>query len=300
MFMEWFADAFSWFYQYLDSITVLCLAAIGLIIIFGVMGVINMAHGEMMMLGAYTTSIAYYQSVPVVVAIPLGGLLAAAFGMVIERLVIRRFYGQLLSSMVATWGISLAMSQGAMLVFGSQMRSVPTPFGSFAVGGYSYSYYRLFLFAAVVSMLVGLWALLKYSTFGVRSRATMENADMARALGVYTPYVYSLTFALGSGLAGIAGGLLALTSTIGPFYGQTYTPQAFITVVVGGGSNILVGLLASVMSLAAVKTLFTREINILFGYVAMLAAAFIIIRAMPFGMSDWIERGRMQFRRRRA
>jgi branched-subunit amino acid ABC-type transport system permease component len=283
---------FSWFYQYIDSITVLSLAAVGLVVIFGVMGVINMAHGEMIMVGAYVTSICYYKGVPVVVAVPLAGLVAAAFGVVLERFIIRRFYGQLLSSMVVTWGISIAMSQAALLAFGPQMRSVPTPFGSFSVGELSYSYYRVFLFAMVLLMLVALWLILMRTRFGLHSRATMESPQMARALGVYTPRIYSLTF----GLAGIAGGLLAQTSAIGPFLGQAYTPQAFITVVVGGSADILVGLVASVLSLGAVKSIFTNQFNILFGQVALLLAAFFIIRLMPSGISNWIEQRRVSVR----
>jgi urea ABC transporter permease protein UrtB len=287
---------FSWFYQYIDSITVLSLAAVGLVVIFGVMGVINMAHGEMIMVGAYVASICYYKGVPVAVAIPVAGLVAAAFGVVLERFIIRRFYGQLLSSMVVTWGISIAMSQAALLAFGPQMRSVPTPFGSFSVGGLSYSYYRVFLFAMVLLMLVALWLILMRTRFGLQSRATMESPQMARALGVYTPRIYSLTFGLGTGLAGIAGGLLAQTSAIGPFLGQAYTPQAFITVVVGGSADILVGLVASVLSLGAIKSIFTNQFNILFGHVALLLAAFLIIRLMPSGISNWIEQRRVSVR----
>jgi urea ABC transporter permease protein UrtB len=290
---------FSWFYQYIDSITVLSLAAVGLVVIFGVMGVINMAHGEMMMVGAYVTSISYYKGVPVAVAIPVAGLVAAAFGVVLERFIIRRFYGQLLSSMVVTWGISIAMSQAALLAFGPQMRSVPTPFGSFSVGGLSYSYFRVFLFAMVLLMLVALWLILMRTRFGLHSRATMESPQMASALGVYTPRIYSLTFGLGTGLAGIAGGLLAQASAIGPFLGQAYTPQAFITVVVGGSADILIGLVASVLSLGAVKSIFTNQFNILFGHVALLLAAFLIIRLMPSGISNWIEQRRVSVRAKR-
>ena len=126
-------------YQYADSVALLALTALGLIIIFGLMGVINMAHGEMMMIGAYITSFSYYAGIPVVLAIILGGLGAAGVGIVLERLIVRRFYGHLLSSLVATWGLSLVLSQGALLVFGPQIKTVPTPFGSFAVGELSFS-----------------------------------------------------------------------------------------------------------------------------------------------------------------
>ena len=137
---QWFAkksepvilsEGFSLFYQYADSISLLMLSAVGLMIIFGMMGVINMAHGELMLIGAYTTSVAFYAGCPMLVAIPAGAVAAAAFGIVLERLIIRRFYGQLLSSLVVTWGLSLLLAQGFLIIIGPSIRSLPTPFGSF-------------------------------------------------------------------------------------------------------------------------------------------------------------------------
>lgn len=296
MLMDSLTFVASLLYQYADTIAVLVLAALGLIVIFGMMGVINMAHGEMMMIGAYITSFSYYAGVPTPLAVVLGGIGAGLFGIVLERLIIRRFYGQLLASLVATWGLSLILSQGALLLLGPIIRSVPTPFGSVSLGELSFSYYRLFLFGAGLGLIAAVWALLKFTRFGLQSRATMEDPRMARALGVDVGRIYALTFGLGTALAGIAGGLLALTSTIGPFYGQSFTSQAFITVVVGGGAELVSGLLLSALSLGAVKTLFTNQFNILLGHVAMLVFAFIIIRLMPSGISDWIERRRLQRR----
>ncbi len=292
--MDTLSDVASFLYQYADTISTLVLSAIGLIIIFGMMGVINMAHGEMMMIGAYTTSFSYYAGVPTPIAVALGGLGAALAGIVLERLVVRRFYGELLSSLVATWGVSLILSQGALLAFGSLVRSVPTPFGSIALGDVSFSTYRLFLFAAGIALILVVWALLRFTRFGLNARATMQDPTMARALGVDTKRIYTLTFGLGTGLAGLAGGLLALTSTIGPFYGQSYTPQAFITVVVGGGAELISGLLASALSLGAVKTIVTSHYNILLGQVAMLVFALVVIRFMPAGISEWIARRRLR------
>ena len=276
-------------YQYADTVSFLILSAIGLIIIFGMMGVINLAHGEMMMVGAYTTSFAYYSGIPLIISVILGGLVTSVFGMLLERLIIRRFYGQLLSSLVATWGLSLLLSQGALLAFGPQIKTVPTPMGSFSVGELSFSNYRVFLFIFSIFLIIGVWSIFNWTRFGLQARATMENPKMAKALGVNTHRIYALTFGLGAGLAGIAGGLFALTATIGPFYGQSYTPQAFITVVVGGIANIFSGLIASAFSLAAVKTAFVFQYNILIGHVSMLIIAIISIRMMPEGISQWLE-----------
>jgi branched-subunit amino acid ABC-type transport system permease component len=280
----------SFLYEYADSIAMLMLSALGLIIIFGMMGVINMAHGEMMMIGAYITSFSYYAGVPIAIDPALGGVGAAIAGIVIERLMIRRFYGQLLSSLVVTWGLSLILSQGALLVFGQLVRTVPTPFGSFTIGDLSFSYYRVFLLIVALALLVGVWLLFTQTRFGVYARATVENPEMAQVMGVDTSRLYMLTFGLGTGLAGVAGGLLALTSTIGPFYGRGYTPQAFITVVVGGAADVFVGVLASVLSLGAIRTVVTEQANILIGNVAMLVFAFLVVLCMPAGMSDWIEK----------
>jgi len=276
-------------YQYADTVSFLILSAIGLIIIFGMMGVINLAHGEMMMVGAYTTSFAYYSGIPLIISVILGGLVTSVFGILLERLIIRRFYGQLLSSLVATWGLSLLLSQGALLAFGPLIKTVPTPMGSFSVGELSFSNYRVFLFIFSIFLIIGVWSIFNWTRFGLQARATMENPKMAKALGVNTHRIYALTFGLGAGLAGIAGGLFALTATIGPFYGQSYTPQAFITVVVGGIANIFSGLIASAFSLAAVKTAFVFQYNILIGHVSMLIIAIISIRMMPEGISQWLE-----------
>lgn len=290
----------SFFYEYGDSVAILMLSAVGLIIIFGMMGVINMAHGEMMMIGAYITSFSYYAGIPIAIDPLLGGLGAGIAGIAIERLMIRRFYGQLLSSLVATWGLSLILSQGALLVFGQLIKSVPTPFGSFTVGGLSFSWYRVFLAVVALLLIGGLWLLFSRTRFGVYARATMENPEMARAMGVDTSRIYMITFGLGTALAGFAGGLLALTSTIGPFYGRGYTPQAFITVVVGGAADIFAGALVSVLSLGAIRTVATEHFNILIGNVAMLVFAFLVVLFMPAGISDWIEKRRVHARARRT
>lgn len=297
--MDFLELGFSWFYQYIDSVSALGLSAIGLVVIFGVMGVINMAHGELMMIGAYVTSLSYFAGVPVMLAIILGTLAAAIFGMILERLIIRRFYGQLLSSLVVTWGVSLLVSQSALIAFGPSMKSVPTPFGSFSVGELSYSYYRIFMFFAFLASLALLWYILIRTQFGARARATMENPEIARALGVNTSQIYSLMFGLGSGFAGFTGGLLALTASVGPYFGQSYTPQAFITVVVGGSADILLGLVSSVLSLALVKSAFTSQFNILSGHAAMLMAAFLFIWLMPSGISSWLSEIRMSAAKRK-
>ena len=296
--MEVLSFIFSLLYQYADSIALLLLSSVGLIIIFGMMGVINMAHGELMMIGAYVTAWSYHAGVPTGFAIIMGGIGAGCVGILIERLIVRRFYGQLLASLVATWGLSLVLSQSFLLLFGPGPKGVPTPFGSFTVGQLSYSYYRLVMLASALAMILGVWALFTFTRFGVQARSTMENPEVARALGINTSAIYALTFGFGSMLAGLAGGIFALTALIEPNFGQSYTVVAFITVVVGGGADFVSGLFASALILAGVKTIIINQVNILLGQVAMMVTALIIIRLMPTGLSGYFERIRLRVGRR--
>jgi branched-subunit amino acid ABC-type transport system permease component len=292
--------AFSFFYQYLDNVGFLILAAAGLIIIFGMMGVINMAHGELMMIGAYTTASSYHAGVPTVLAVVLGGLAAGLVGVVLERLVIRRFYNQLLSSMVVTWGISLVLSQGFLAVFGPSTLNVPTPFSSFAVGEQTYAVYRMVMAAVAILLVAAVWVLFTYTAFGVRARATMENPKMAAALGTNAGLVYSLTFGLGAFLGGIAGGMFALTATITPFFGQNYTPLAFITVVVGGAANPITGLVAAAFSMAGIQTGINNLYSVYVGYIAMFAAAIALLVVLPKGISEYLEKRKLGALRKQA
>ena len=295
--MEELATIFGYFYQYLDNIGFLILAASGLIIIFGMMGVINMAHGELMMIGAYITAFAYYAGVPAPLAILLAGLGSGIAGIILERLVIRYFYKQLLSSLVVTWGLSLILSQGFLLVFGPSILNMPTPFGNFPIDEQTFGIYRLVLFGISVAMIAGVWALFTFTRFGTNARATMENPGMADALGVNTRNVYALTFGLGSAMGGIAGGMFAMTATISPFFGINYTPLAFITVVVGGGANVITGLLASVLALAGVQTAVNKMVNVYVGYLGMMGTALVILLVLPRGISEYLERRKIRTER---
>lgn len=286
------ADIFLFAYQYADAFALLTLSAVGLVIIFGMMGVINMAHGELMMIGAFGTAYCYHAGLPVPLAIIGGGLAACVVGLILERLIIRHLYGRLLYSLVATWGVSLILSQGTLVLIGPSTLGIPSNLGSLNVGGLTFSWYRILLFGIAVGVILGLWTLLRVTSFGLHSRATMSSPDMARALGVDTTRIYMITFGLGSFLAGIAGGLFALSAPIQPNFGSSYTPIAFIVVVVAGARNIIVGLTASVLVLAFVKTVFTINVNILTGYVAMLVAALVIIRIAPNGINDLLVRSR--------
>jgi branched-subunit amino acid ABC-type transport system permease component len=297
--MDAIALAASVLYQLGTNGAFLLLSALGLIVILGMMNIINLAHGELMMLGAYTATIVVQRGVPFALAVPLAFLVVALFGIVLERLIVRRFYGRELGALVVTWGISLILSQGTLLLLGPFMPSIQIPGGSVAAGQYSFSDYWLVLIALTAAIVAALWWVYNRTKFGLQARATMQNAAMARALGVNTDRVYMLTFGLGAGLAGLSGALLAPTTSIAPFMGQQFVAPAFITVVVGGATNVITGALGSSLILSLVRTPVGFLFGAFLGLVALLLAALIIIRLMPDGISAWLQR-RLDQRHRAA
>ena len=284
---------FNALYQFQVSFAFLLLSAIGLAVIFGMMGVINLAHGDFMMLGAYITTIAATQGVPLVLAIMIAALGVAAFGAIVEILVVRRLYGRLLDSVAATWAVGLILSQGMLILTGPSMQGVSSPFGSFTVGQTSYSWYRVVLGVISLVLLALLYLLFMNTRFGLRARATIQDPAIARALGVDTPRMYTMTFALGSALAGLAGGLFALTATIVPFFGTNYIVEAFVTVIVGG-ANALVGTPLAAVLLGAINATLGTEYGLYIGRVGLLLTTILIIRVLPDGISGLVERWRMR------
>lgn len=283
---------FNALYQFQVSFSLLLLSAIGLAVIFGMMGVINLAHGEFMMLGAYITTIAGTNGVPLALAMLLGALGVGLFGAVMEIVVVRRLYGRLLDTVAATWAVGLILSQGTLILTGPSMQGISSPFGSFSVGATSYSWYRVALGVVSVALLIGLYLLFMKTKYGLRARATIQNPAIARALGVDTPRMYTLTFALGSALAGLAGGLFAPTATIVPFFGVNYIVEAFVTVIVGG-ANALVGTPIAAALLGAVNAALGTEFGLYIGRVGLLLTTIVIIRVLPDGISGLIDRWRM-------
>jgi branched-chain amino acid transport system permease protein len=278
-------------YQFQVSFAFLLLSAIGLAVIFGMMGVINLAHGEFMMLGAYITTIVATRGVPLAVAMLIAALGVALFGAIVEIVVVRRLYGRLLDSVAATWAVGLILSQGMLILTGPSIQGVSSPFGSFTVGAYNYSWYRLVLGIVSVILLVLLYLLFMKTDYGLRARATIQNPSIAQALGVNTPRMYTLTFALGSGLAGLAGGLFAPTTTIVPYFGTNYIVEAFVTVIVGG-ANALVGTPIAAAFLGAINAFLGTNYGLYIGRVGLLLTTIIIIRVLPEGMSGLIDRWR--------
>lgn len=277
-------------YQLGTNAAFLLISAVGLIIILGMMNIINLAHGELMMMGAYAATAAYHRGVPFAISVVIAFFAVAIFGAVLERLVVRRFYGRELGALVVTWGISLILAQGALVLFGPFMPAIPIPAGSFSLGQYSFSIYWIILIAVSAGIICALWWTYHRTSFGLHARATMQNPAMARALGVNAGRIYTLTFALGAGLAGMSGALLAPTASIAPYMGQQFVAPAFITVVVGGAANVLAGAVGSSLLLSLVKTPVGLILGAFLGTVALLLTALIVIRLMPNGISAALQR----------
>ncbi len=231
--------------------SIILLASLGLAITFGLMRVINMAHGEFMMIGAYTTyvvqglfvkntsngaDIGYFLSIVVAFAVTF------LIGSLLEILVISRLYGRESDSLLATWGISLILQQGARTIFGTQGVLVTTPkilSGSIRIGGASLSITRLFIICLVAACLFLVWLIMYHSNFGKQMRAVMQNRAMAQCMGINSRMVDNITFAVGSGLAGIAGCSIALLGSIDSTVGQNYIVNTFMAVVLGGVGKLL-------------------------------------------------------------
>src|SRR5580704_13364330 len=234
----------------ISASSVLLLAAIGLAITFGVMGVINMAHGEMVMIGAYVTFVV--QDVirarnpalfdySLAIAIPLAFLVAGAIGVLIERCIIRFLYGRPLETLLATWGLSLILQQAVRTTFGPNNREVGNPSfmsGAFDLGGITITYNRLWIICFALAVFVALLGLLRFTRFGLEMRAVTQNRAMAASMGIRTSRVDALTFGLGSGIAGMAGVALSQIDNVSPNLGQGYIIDSFMVVVFGGVGNL--------------------------------------------------------------
>lgn len=277
--------------EILAGISSLVLIALGLAIVFGMMRVINLAHGEFLMLGAYTAITAVSYGINFYVAVLLVAPLAVGLlGLVVERLVIRHLYGRIIDTMLATWGLSLLFVGLVTTFFGNTTTGISSPIGAVTIGNANVSGYKFFIIGVAVITVVLLALLFKKTEFGLIARATMQNPNMAAAVGVDSKRIYAATFALGAALAGLAGGIMAPITGIVPGIGTSFVAKAFITVI-GGGASIMVGTLTASGIFGAVNQVAGFLTNPVFGEVAMLLAAVILVRLMPQGITGRFFRG---------
>ncbi len=282
----------------LSTGSVLLLVSYGLAITFGLMGVINMAHGEFIAIGGYTVYVVqgWFASAYgvgsagyewyFIVALPAAFLTAALAGVLLERSVIQFLYRRPLESLLATWGVSMIIQQLIRLKFGAANVSVSSPewlSGSIQAAGLSLSYNRLFLIGFAIFVIFGTWLLLNKTSWGLHVRATMQNRLMASSLGIKSTRVNMMTFAYGSGLAGLAGAFLSQIGNVGPSMGQTHIVDSFMVVVVGGVGNLMGAALSS-MGMGMVQQLLQPFIGPVMGKITVLLVIILFLQFKPGGL----------------
>ena len=272
--------------------SILLLAALGLAITFGVMGVINMAHGELIMLGAYTAFVVQslmpqQVGLALIVSIPIAFFVAGSFGALIQYFVIRHLRGRPLETLLATFGVSLVLQQLARTIFSPLNRQVLSPdwmTGSLVINPiFSLTYNRLYIFFFALFIFTILQITIKKTSLGLKVRAVSQNREMARALGIQTNRIDALTFALGSGIAGLSGVALSQLVNVGPNLGQAYLVDSFLVVVFGGVGN-LIGTLVGSFSLGILNKFLEPELGAVLSKVAILIFLILFIQRRPEGL----------------
>ena len=275
-----------------NGIASLALTCVGLAIIFGMMRVINFAHGEFMMLGGYAAitatnelGINIWISILVVAPIVVG-----AIGIVAERVLIRFLYGRMIDTLLATWGLSLFLIGLVTAIYGNTTTGISAPMGSFAIGDYRIAQYRILLIVLTIIIYAAIIILMRRTKLGLIARGTMQNPDQAAVLGISPPKVYAVTFGFGAALTGLAGALLAPMIGVIPTIGLAYIAKAFITVISGGAAAV-VGTATASGLFGTISQLVTYQTTPIMGQVALLLAAIILLRAMPEGITGKYFRG---------
>lgn len=273
----------------LTAISLLVIVSVGLAVIFGMMGVINLAHGEFLMLGAFFTLTGQRSGLNVWIAMLVAALGVGLVGLVVERLLIQHLYGRLAATMLATWGLSLILVQAVVLVYGPATQGIPTPLGSMRIGRYSVSQYNMVLIGAAVLMLAVVFWVFTRTRYGTMARAATQVPHMASAIGINAKRVNMVTFAFGAALAGAGGALLAPVAGVVPSMGQAYVGRAFMTVVVGG-PGVLTGTASASTLLGGVDSVVSNLTSSFLGTAALLVVAIVLLRLLPTGISGRLRR----------
>ncbi len=272
--------------QVLYGVASLALAGLGLAIIFGMMRVINFAHGELMMIGGYSVVVATRSGVNVWVAMLIvAPIVSGIVGLVFERILIRFLYGRMIDTLIATWGLSLFLIGICTTIFGNVTTGVKAPLGNFSVGPYNISDYTVVIVLITIVLYLLVFATFRGTRLGLVARATLSNPGQASALGISPPKVYMLTFSIGAALTGLAGGLLAPMNIVMPTIGIAYIGKAFITVI-SGGTAAIVGTATASSIFGTLSQLVTFKTTPVLGQVALLIAAIILLRILPRGITD--------------
>lgn len=277
-------------YQIVYAFSYLVLICLGLAVIFGMMQVINLAQGEFIMLGAYACNIAVKHGVSLWLAFLIAAVSVGIFGIIVERVLIRFLYGRIIDTLLATWGLSIFLVGGTTLVMGPTTNSIPAPFGTIHFGAYGIPAYSLVLIVLAFVLLLGTYALMRYTRAGLIARGTMQNPVMAAAFGIPPQTVYMLTFGFGSALTGLAGAIIAPLSGVSPNMGIFFIAKAFVTVIAGGPMVLLGTISASALfgSISGVVDYLTSSVV---GEICVLLVAIVLLRLLPSGITGKFRRG---------
>lgn len=277
-------------YLVLFSVALLVLISLGLAVVFGLMKVINLAHGEFIMLGAYACVFSVRAGLPLWAAFVVAALAVGVFGILVERLIIRHLYGRLVDTLLATWGLSLFIVGAVTTLLGPQGHGISTDFGNVTVGALNLSVYNLILSAIALGMLAVTWVLARFTRFGLLVRGTMQNAQVASTLGVNPGRVYMITFGFGSALAGLAGAVLVPLTGVSPTLGLAFVAKAFITVITGGHLP-LIGTAAASALFGTIDGVLSYAYSSVVGEVGLLIVAVIVLRLLPSGITGKLRSG---------
>ena len=274
--------------------SILLLVALGLAIIYGTTGVINLAHGEFVMLGAYTAwALQTFIGIGLIESLVLIFMFVALFGWIIERVVIRHLYDRPLDTILATWGVGIMTQQAIRLIAGGELRYVEMPSSlgsSISLFGIETSAFRIFVLVLAVALFGVTWYLMYRTSFGMKLRAITQNREVASAFGINSNRIYSLTFAYGAGLAGLAGALVSPLKSVSPEMGTTYVVDAFMVVVLGGVES-LVGTIASSAILGETTGFLAFYTDDTIAKATVFFAIVILIRFRPQGLFSTKDRG---------
>jgi branched-chain amino acid transport system permease protein/urea transport system permease protein len=264
--------------------SILVLVALGLAIVFGLMNIINMAHGEFVMLGAFTLSFVQARGGSFWLGLLSAAVVGALFGFLLERLIVRHLYERPMAAILATWGVSLILQHSMQLAFGAAPRLVNSPIvGAFQAFGVTYPAYRIFLIASAIVVVGAVVIVLRRTTFGLDLRTVIEDREVAELLGIDTKRVFTIAFCAGTALAGLAGALVAPLAKVVVSMGANYLAPSFFVVIVGGAGS-LPGVVAGSLLVGTLQTLLEYEIPATFSQALVLIASVAIVRVRPRGL----------------
>ncbi|MCX7269293.1 MAG: branched-chain amino acid ABC transporter permease [Betaproteobacteria bacterium] len=266
-------------------IAFLVLTSAGLAVVFGMMRVINLAHGEFVMVGGYTTIACAKADINIYFAmLVISPLVVGILGLLVERLVVRQLYGRMIDTMLATWGLSLLIVGIVTFIFGNTAVSVPAPIPGYELGDFQMGGYNLFIIGIATLLILCMWLVMRFTRLGLIARGAMQSADVASSLGYDPKRVYMWTFTVGAALSGLAGGVLAPLTGLLPSSGGAYIAKAFITVITGGAA-VITGTLSSSIIFGTINQVVSFGSTPVIGEIAMLAFAVVLLRLMPQGIT---------------